>query len=253
MKFITWKNDKDLIAGTSLRLQNRKEANNLALHVCENIENILENRKQFSDALGIDINSWVYPQQTHSDHIKEVTKQDCGKGVSSYTSGIPDCDAIYTKDKLVALGVFHADCVPILLYDPIQQIICAIHSGWQGTVKEITAKALDHLIQKEGCKPQNMLAYIGPAIGFNSFEVEQDVLQQVQNMSFPTEAYIAFPSSNKALVDCKGLNKQMLLNKGLLSEHITVDKNDTYQNNDVLFSYRRDPSCGRHVTFIMRK
>ncbi len=253
MKFINWKNDKHILAGTSLRINHEKEANNLALHVCKNTHHVLENRKNFSDTLGIAMDSWVYPQQTHSDHIKEVTNQDCGRGVYTYTSGIPDCDALYTKDRLVALGVFHADCVPILLYDPIQQIICAIHSGWQGTVKEITGKALDHLIEKEGCNPQNMFAYIGPAIGFKSFEVGSEVIHQIQTMSFPTESYVAYASNEKAFVDCKGLNKQMLLNKGLLNDHITVDKNDTFQHNDALFSYRRDASCGRHVSFIMRK
>lgn len=253
MNYITWKNDSYIIGGTSLRNKTQKENGNLALHVGGNLEDIIQNRKDFSDTLGIDIKQWVFPQQTHSDHILEVTKDDCAKGVFTYESGITDCDAIYTKDKHVALGIFHADCVPILLYDPMNGIICAIHSGWQGTVKEITRKAIETLVNNEQCIPSNLHAFIGPAIGYTSFEVQADVIEKVQTMSFDTTAFMTPLKDGKAHVDCKGLNNKMLLDAGILEENITIDKNDTFTNNESLFSFRRDATCGRHITFIMKK
>lgn len=253
MNFITWKNDSYIMGGTSLRNFEQKENGNLALHVGGNLEDIIQNRRDFSAALNIPLEYWVFPQQTHSDHIMEVTKADREKGVFTYESGIADCDAIYTRDSKVALGVFHADCVPVLLYDPMEGIVCAIHSGWQGTVKEITGKAIAHLITKEHCKPENLQAYIGPAIGYSSFEVGNDVLEKVRAMSFPTASFINLANDEKGYVDCKGLNKQMLINAGILEENITVDKNDTFTNNESLFSFRRDAKCGRHITFIMKK
>lgn len=253
MKVITWRNDSQIIAGTCLRNSDWKEHGNLALHVGGKLDNILENREKCSNALAIEMQQWVFPQQTHSDHIKKVTFKDCGKGVRTYESGIEDCDALYTRDANVALGVFHADCVPVLLYDQVEGIVCAIHSGWQGTVKEITRKAIQHLIQEESVQPSNLCAYIGPAIEFHSFEVGKDVIEKVKAMSFDTSPYITFESNGKAHVDCKGLNKQMLLDLGIQNEYITVDKNDTFSNNDTLFSFRRDPNCGRHISFIMKK
>lgn len=253
MKLITWKNDTQVMAGTCLRNSEWKENGNLALHVGGNLNSVIENRQKCSDALGIDLNAWVFPQQTHSDHLQKVTLEDCGKGVLTYESGIEDCDALYTRDANVALGIFHADCVPVLLYDPIEGIVCAIHSGWQGTIKEITRKAIAQLMVDEHVLPSNLFAYIGPAISYKSFEVGMDVIDKVHAMSFDTTGFMTPMINGKAFVDGKGLNKKMLLDIGVLDENITVDKNDTFTNNDTLFSFRRDAQCGRHITFIMKK
>ena len=91
------------------------------------------------------------------------------KGSLHYEDGIADCDALYTTEKGIVLGVFHADCVPVLLYDPITSLVAAIHSGWQGTVKEITSKVVSHIIQTEGVDPANLQAYIGCAIEKKQF------------------------------------------------------------------------------------
>lgn len=253
MRIISWKKEHNIIAGTSLRCPEEKEYGNLALHTGGDLDAIISNRKVLSEFIGIDFNRWVFQKQTHSDHITKVTTQDIGKGLLAYASAIDDSDALYTKNKNVAIGVFHADCVPVLLYDPIIGIICAIHSGWQGTVKEITKKAIAMLIEKEQCSPENIEAYIGPAISFSSFEVGEEVVEQVKSMSFDTREFIMYAANGKAFVDCKGLNEKMLLNAGVLEENITIDKNDTFGHNEALFSYRRDHQCGRHLSFIMMK
>jgi len=160
---------------------------------------------------------------------------------------------LYTTEKGIVLGVFHADCVPVLLYDPITSLVAAIHSGWQGTVKEITSKVVSHIIQTEGVDPANLQAYIGCAIEKNSLEIGMDVIEKVQAMSFDTSSYLIRKNEDKAYMDNKGLNMQMLLNAGVLAENIHIDRNDTFQENDAFFSYRRDHNCGRHMTYIMLK
>lgn len=253
MNYIPWRNTKQLFAGTSLRDKDKPLQNNLALHTGADANMIIANRQAFAKEIGVDMKQWVLAQQTHSDHIQKVTMQDIGRGSLAYEQAFPDCDALYTKEKGILLGVFHADCVPILLYDNIQQIICAIHSGWIGTTKELTAKALHQLIEVEGCDPKNLHAYIGPAIAHQSFEVGKDVLDKLALMSFDTTPFITLKDNDKALVDNKGLNLQMLLNAGLLSHHITIDKNDTFLNNESFFSFRRNKSIGRHLSFIIQK
>lgn len=249
---IIWKQHKDIIAATSLRNTHKPSNNNLALHCGDNLENVLQNREALAHNIHIPTNTWVFAQQTHSANIQKVSHADAGKGIYSYESGIPFCDALYTREENLLLGVFHADCVPILLHDPIENIICAIHSGWMGTIQQITTHALQVLIDIEGCKPSQIEAYIGPAIAFSSFEVGMEVVEQVQKLPFDTSSYICLKDNGKALVDNKGLNYQMLLHAGLLDEHIMIDKNDTFQENDAFFSYRRDKHCGRHLSFIVR-
>lgn len=253
MKVLTWKPARDVIAGTTLKDKNQKEDNNLALHTGGNLSYVIENRKQLCEDLKIDLSQCVFLQQTHSDHIYQATLLDAGKGTLVYEDGIGDHDAIYTKEKNLLIGVFHADCVPILLYDPMHDIIAAVHSGWQGTVKEILRKTIAVLVEKEGVDPAQLHAYIGPAIAFHSFEVGEEVVEKVEAMSFNTSAFIKRDGSGKAFVDNQGLNLQMLLNYGVSSEHITVNKSDTFTPNDALFSYRRDHTCGRHLTFILQK
>ena len=250
MQYIKWKHDKHISAATVLRAPNLPANGDTALHT-SNAKDVLSNRNIVSKDWNIPCNHFVFAQQTHSDHFYKVTQADCGKGTKAYEDGIPDCDALYTRESNIALGIFHADCVPILLYDPITHVIAAIHSGWQGTIKEITRKLATHLMEVEGVKPQNLQAYIGPAIAYQSFEVGMDVVEKVQAISFDTTPFITFKTDGKALVDNKMLNVQMLKNLGVPSKNITIDKNDTFMNNEAFFSYRRDKHCGRHMSFII--
>lgn len=250
---IIWKKQTSLIAGTTLRDQSRPENNNMALHCTENPTAIIENRQQLAKQIGVPLNRFVFANQTHSDHIVNVTEADASKGAVNCEDAIADCDALYTRAANLLIGVFTADCVPILLYDPMEKLICAIHSGWMGTVKQITAKTLDILVHQEGCDPKQLHAYIGPAIATHSFEVGMEVVEKLQALPFDPAGFIRFKSQEKALVDNKGLNREMLLRAGVPKENITMDKNDTFAANDAFFSYRRDHQCGRHLSFIVQK
>lgn len=250
---IYWKRNHDYLAGTTPRNPNKIECNNTALHCAKDKDAVLSNRKRLAEKTGIPMSQFVFANQTHSDHIKKVTKADAGKGAFDTSDAISDCDALYTRESNLLIGVFTADCVPLLLYDPIEKLICAIHSGWMGTTKQITSKALQVLIQKEGCLPHNIHAFIGASIAYHSFEVGMEVVDQIRLLPFDTSPYITVKENNKAYVDNKGLNYQMLINAGVLKEHITIDKNDTFADNESFFSYRRDKECGRHLSFIVRK
>lgn len=226
----------------------------MALHACKSKDAVLINRKRFSKDLNIDLNNCVFAKQTHSDHVVKVTRADAGKGVFDYESAIDDTDALYTKEKGICLGVFHADCVPVLIADPVLELVCAIHAGWQGTVKEITAKTIAYLKEHEGVNPENLKVYIGASICQNNFEVGKEVIEAVQAMSFDTSSTYYFnEATQKGFVDNKELNRLQCLNEGVLMKNITVDKNCTYANSETFFSYRKDKECGRHMSFIMLK
>lgn len=253
MNLLYWKHTNHLAAGTTLRQAALPEQNNTALHTIGDKEAILQNRKVLCDSLGISLTQATFAQQTHSDHMCEVTKADIGRGSMLYQDGFADCDALYTKEKNALIGVFHADCVAVLLYDPIKEIIMAIHSGWQGTTKEITRKCVEQLVETEAVDPNDLQAYIAPAINFESLEVGNEVVDLIKTMSFDTSAFITRLSDTKAFIDNKGLNRQMLIQAGVKAEHILVNPSDTFQPNESLFSYRRDHNCGRHMSFIMMR
>lgn len=253
MSYIDWYSVEEIYAGTHLKDHRKPLDYSLALHTTDKKDEVIQNRKDFMEELDFDLDNCVFANQTHSCNIHKVTKEDIGAGAYSTKDAINNCDALYTSEKNVLIGVFTADCVPVLIYDKKQHIICAIHSGWKGTVQEITKKTLEVLINEENCNPNDLYAYIGPAIDFFSYEVGQDVIDEIKQMSFDTSAFIIPKENNKYLIDNKGLNLEMLKNAGIDDAHIFVHHADTYEQEDDFFSYRKNKDTGRNLTFILQK
>lgn len=253
MKQIIYQNNKHYTIATTLKDNTIADMQNMALHATNNPQAVINNRQALANYLQIPFTNMVFANQTHSDHFYEVRLDDLGKGINDTTSAIDDCDALYTKLSNVIIGVFSADCVPILLYDETSGIIAAIHSGWLGTTKEILNKTLKHLINNENLNPQTTYAYIGICIDQTTFEVGLDVINKLQQMSFDTSSFIKMISKEKALVDQKGINQQMLLNHGIPQNHIIVESGNTMSNSNDYFSYRLDKQCGRHYSYIIKK
>ncbi|MGN1343920.1 MAG: peptidoglycan editing factor PgeF [Traorella sp.] len=253
-KYILVKDNPIYLLGTTLKVPSESDYFNMGLHATKNKLAVLKNRQQFADDMHLDLNRCVFANQTHSDHLHQVTLDDLGKGVYETENAIADCDALYTKEKNVCIGVFHADCVPVLIVDPIIGLGCAIHAGWQGTVKEITRKTIAYLKEKENVQPENLKVYIGASISQSNFEVGVEVIEKVKKMSFDTSSTYYFnEATQKGYVDNKELNRLQCILEGIPDKNIIVDKNCTYSNSESFFSYRKDKECGRHLSFIMLK
>lgn len=251
MKQMQWSNHDHIVAGTTLRDIHSKDFNNMALHTCHDIQKVIDNRIELSKMLNISLDDWVFMNQIHGDRILKVTQQDKGKGSRRIEDAIVGVDAIYTDEKRVPIGAFHADCLVILLYEANRGIIGAIHSGWKGSVKQILNKTIDQFIA-EGCDVNHIHAYFSASLSFANFEVGEEVVKLIKALPLDTTPFIK-KVHGKFYFDNRGLNVQMLLDKGILQHHITINKNDTFANNQTLFSYRRDPDCGRHLSYIMMK
>ncbi|MEG0365054.1 MAG: laccase domain-containing protein, partial [Erysipelotrichales bacterium] len=102
---------------------------NLAYHVLDNKDDVDTNYSLLANKLNIDVNDIYIPNQTHSKIMLEVKKNQ--------TKITNECDALYTKDKGVYIGVLTADCLPILMYAHDKEVVVAIHAGWQGSDKLI--------------------------------------------------------------------------------------------------------------------
>ena len=253
MPYIDWFSVEEIYAGTTLRENNKEEAGSLALHTTENKEAIIKNRKAFMAELKHPLDNCVFANQTHSCNIHKVTKEDVGKGSYSLNDAIENCDALYTREKNILIGDFTADCVPILLYDKAQGIICAIHSGWKGTAQAITKKMLDILKYDEDSEMHDIYAYIGPSIDFFSYEVGEDVVKELEKTKMDLSHFIIPKGNGKYLFDNKRMNMQMLLDAGIPDTNIFMHDGDSYENEEDFFSYRKNKDTGRNLTFILRK
>ena len=232
----------------------RPDQNNMALHVCNDPQGVLENRHQLEKET-IPLNRWALAWQKHTDQFYRVTRKDIGKGAYDKDTSILNVDALYTTEPEILIGVFTADCLGILVFDSTTPCVCTIHSGWKGTVQKITYKTIAHLIQKQLLHPQTTQVFFGPSLQFDSLEIGQDVITQIQAMDMNTTPFLKPISEQKALFDNQGLNIQMLRDLGIPSENIHPSSYDTLKDIQDTFSYRMNnrlkefPKCGEHFIY----
>jgi len=185
------------------------------------------------------------PKQTHSKNI----------GIVNSTKDIfPDTDSLITNKPGICIFIRTADCVPILLFDPIKNVLAAIHSGWKSTIQKISKHTIE-LMQKEyGTDPNNLIAGIGPSIGPKVYEVGAEVAELFQEQFGMDHIVIPKENSNKYLLNLWEVNKQILIESGIPESQIEIAKICTYSNPKLFFSARRDGvKTGRLATGIMLK
>ncbi len=146
---------------------------NLGASVGDAIENVAENRRRIFQALGRPVESLYDVWQVHS---ADVVCTRAPRGSSQHQKA----DAIVTDSPQITLFMRFADCVPILLYDPIHSAVGLVHAGWLGTVKRIVSVAVQAMQAAYQSKPDEVLACIGPSIGYHHYPVGSEVVGKVQ-------------------------------------------------------------------------
>ena len=252
MKTTIFLNNEKFIAGMTVKDATSFEQNNMALHCCDNTTHILENRAQLAMQLQCSLSDFVCTNQTHSANFYKVTHADKGRGAINQETAIADTDALYTFESGIVLTSFTADCVPVTIIDEITGLTGVVHSGWQGTVKEITLKLLTHLINEEQCSPSTMHIYIGAALSQEKFEVDEDVYLKFKKLGYADDFMYFNQTTNKYHIDNQQTVKKQCELVGVLPEHITIDPTCTFKHAEG-FSYRENRQTGRHLTFISRK
>ncbi|SOC08749.1 hypothetical protein SAMN05880501_105132 [Ureibacillus xyleni] len=241
-----------LICGTTLKDESEPEQNNMALHVCENPQQVIENRLKLASTLNCGIEQFVCANQTHSANVHRVTVTDSGRGALSTETAINNTDALYTYEPNILLCTFTADCVPVIFYHESAGLVGVIHSGWQGTVKEITRKVFQHLVHVEHCNPTGFHVILGPAISQEKFEVDEDVYLKYKNLGYADDFITFNNGTEKYHIDNQKTVKKQCELADIPSENIQLDLTCTYKSLEG-FSYREDKKAGRHLSFIMRK
>src|SRR6185369_12500807 len=135
--------------------------------------NVEGNRSLLARAFDINQEALVTVRQVHGNDILII--DEANEDYSHFLS--LECDAIITNQRGVMIGVCVADCAPILILDPKEQVIAAVHAGWQGTASKLVSKTVSGLKSLFGCDPRNLQAVIGPCIGKCCYEVDTPVRQ----------------------------------------------------------------------------
>jgi YfiH family protein len=196
-----------------------------------------------ADALAQELNisaqNIYLPLQRHTDSI-HIFDGDMKPTVA---------DAVITGKKDVLIGVIVADCVPILLFDPSQEVIAAVHAGWRGTADGILEKTIDRMESNFGCRSDEMLIAIGPSIRQCSYEVGEDVKEAVEKKTGEGEYFTN--RGEKYHIDLSIANRLQAVNSGVVDAHIWQSKECTYCNPSKYHSYRYSgASSGRQGGFI---
>lgn len=241
-----------LIAGTTLKDADNPEKNNMALHVCEDPLKIIENRQKLASTLNCGINDFVCANQTHSANVHQVTVNDKGRGAQNTSDAIADTDALYTFESNTLLCTFTADCVPVIFYNESNGLTGVIHSGWQGTVKEITLKVFQRILEEHMCNPKDIQVILGPALSQEKFEVDADVYEKFLALGYADDFMYFKEETNKYHIDNQLTVKKQCELAGIPSENISIDRTCTFKSDEG-FSYRQDKQAGRHLSFIMKK
>ena len=173
---------------------------------------------------------FVIPRQTHTTNVRVVTDVPTEEELQ-------DVDAVVTHLKGFCLCVSTADCVPILIYDKVKQVIAAVHAGWRGTVGRIVEKTLEAMKSHYGTDGKDVVACIGPSISLESFEVGDEVYDAFAEAGFDMERIAR--KHEKWHLDLWEANRLQLLAQGVLPEHIEVASICTYQCHEDFFSARR--------------
>lgn len=209
---------------------------NLGLYSKDQPTVIQENRDLFFKRLGISEGQVAGLHQVHGTEVLLAEKAGQYKGF----------DALITQQVGLYLSATVADCTPILIFDPKQRAVAAIHAGWRGTVAQIVVKTLEAMQHNFGTVAADCYAYVGTCIDECSFEVDADV---ADHFTDPFKRWDE--EKQKFFVDLKASNVALLKAQGVPSSQIEISPYSTVLHNEAYFSYRKEKGMtGRMLAVI---
>ncbi len=226
---------------------------NLSPFSGDDMSAVYENQSKLGKWLGIDADKIILPFQTHGTEVKEITDlffELADEEKMDYLNGV---DAVFTRVPKICIGISTADCVPILFYDPMKQVVAAAHAGWRGTCGRIAEKTINALVETYKCNLQDILVTIGPSISAKVYEVGQEVVGNFESAGFNIPEIVEIRNKSVYL-DLWKANRQSLLKAGIAAENIEVAGICTFTEHERFFSARRlGIKSGRLLSGIMLK
>ena len=211
----------------------------------DKIKNIKKNIEKVCKKIGCNKKNLILLDQVHSNivhNVNRVTKKKL-KG-----------DSLITGKKGIALGILTADCAPVFIYDPINNLISALHAGWKGAFKQIISKTIKKFKIK-GSNLNDLIVVIGPCISKNNYEVKRDFLIKFIAKEKSNKNFFNY-KNNKIFFSLNDFIKKSFLDLGI--KNIEIIKKDTYILSNNFFSARKSlkkklNDYGRNISVIMIK
>lgn len=215
----------------------REPGLNLAMHVGDNADHVHANRAQIARHLPAQP---VWLNQVHGCEVIDA-------GAWSASDAIPQADASFTTQTGVVCAILSADCLPVLLTDTAGRVVAAAHAGWRGLAAGVLENTVTRMRAAGG---QELLAWLGPAIGPHHFEVGGDVLEAfVARCPTASHAFKKIEARpGKYHADIYVLARDILLRAGIV--HATGGNYCTVSAPQRFYSYRRDGVTGRMASLI---
>jgi YfiH family protein len=219
---------------------------NLSLSVGDDPGCVRENRHRLAAGFGASLEDFVFARQVHGAGVRVVGQADRGSGAFGLDDAIASADALVTGTPGVVLAILTADCVPIVLHDPVAAVLGCVHAGWRGTVAGVTAAALAAM-QALGSRPSDVIAGIGPAVAAVRYQVGPEVRQAFG----PAAASFIRPDTrpDRWLLDLWAANRHALVEAGVPATQIHTTTLPTGPISPAdpghFFSDRAARPCGR--------
>lgn len=200
-------------------------------------EAVEANRQAVAQTLQLPADRVIRQHQVHGVECRQVTEDFFSLPASGRQQLLEGVDAVITNIPQTCVGVFTADCVPILLFDPVQKAVGAVHAGWRGTLQRILAKTVVAMQETYGSRPSDLKALIGPCISKKNFEVGQEVYDLFAEADFDMERiailydkwHIDLPLTNQLELEAVSVKSENILQSGIC----------TFDNSDDYFSARK--------------
>lgn len=149
-------------------------------------------------------------------------------------------DALVTDQPGVMVAVRTADCVPVLMHDPIHRVVAAVHAGWRGAVAGIVPKTMALLESRFGSRPEQVRISIGPSAGVCCYEVDEPVLDGLRKGLMGWEKVVQNRKGESAYLNLKALIQEQVRTHGAMPQRVTTVNLCTICHDDLFFSYRRE-------------
>jgi len=214
-------------------------------------ENVTQNKLILGAALQLDPDRIFLANQVHGDKVL-ILDEDPRESPSRYH--YLDYDAIITQQRGIAIGVLTADCLPVIVYDPVQEVIGILHSGWRGTCLNIVRNVIARLRDAFHVESDNLLVGLGPAIGACCYDVDIKVVRSIKNSTNRWKDFLKPLKTNRYSFDLVGLNIHQLLDTGVAHKNIIRVNACTACNPKIFFSHRANKGkTGRQLNLVALK
>ncbi|ERK58071.1 hypothetical protein HMPREF1983_00905 [Gemella bergeri ATCC 700627] len=203
----------------------------------------IDDMKKISAEYNFDFENLAFNTQVHGASVRKIESKDDLKN-----NGL-EADGLITNLIKIPLLIFTADCVPLVFYDKIRNVVALAHAGWRGTYSNISQEIICAMVQDYNCDKKDIKVIIGPSISKENYEVSKELVDKFSVLNV-ADYYVE--KNGKYYLDLWQINKELLVKSGVLEKNIIFSNLCTVKNNDKFFSYRKDEETLKRIGTLIQ-